>query len=264
MIMINLPKTYEEHRQYLHDIVRLKLWYLHTYLTRNPGADFREALRDRVDIYRKTDCNRYLLNPTPEQQEFDAAPWQKLENALLATFEKNRNNPDAFEHEGFAILKDSIERRAPRDYIDVSRIDGYQCGSLRYQLPPLGSTKLIFHIANAIQPQSFFADPEYLPMCFAELLRQGEMLGYTEITCTSWLNSLPKWLNLFPEEYRASLGEPNRDIRWHYGFWGQFITARGTFNAQYAKQFRDTGEMPYYPRNGYCSIAAFRKHLGLD
>ena len=60
---IPLPKTLEEHRQYLHDVVKLKLHFLHGWLQRHPEESFVDALRNRVDIYRKTDINPGGLNP---------------------------------------------------------------------------------------------------------------------------------------------------------------------------------------------------------
>ena len=54
-----LPKTLEEHRQYLYDISRLMLFYVHLHLTNlHPGEEsFQQVIRNRVDIYRKTDAN---------------------------------------------------------------------------------------------------------------------------------------------------------------------------------------------------------------
>ena len=46
-------KTIGEHREYMHGIVRLKLFFLHRWLKEHPEETFQNALRNRVDIYRK-------------------------------------------------------------------------------------------------------------------------------------------------------------------------------------------------------------------
>ena len=46
-----LPKTLEEHREYLYGIVKLQLFYLHLRQTeQDPNEPFRDAIRNRVDI----------------------------------------------------------------------------------------------------------------------------------------------------------------------------------------------------------------------
>ena len=60
---IPLPKTTKNTADYLHDVVKLKLHFLHGWLQRHPEESFVDALRNRVDIYRKTDINPGGLNP---------------------------------------------------------------------------------------------------------------------------------------------------------------------------------------------------------
>lgn len=254
--------TLAEHREYLHEIVRLKLWFLHSYLLRHPGETFREALRERVDIYRKTIFNPGLLNPTAEEIDFQAPGWQALETALEVCFRAAGNDVARFEHEGFELLRDAIDARAARDWIDVSFIDGYQCGSLRYEYGKLEKDTVDVHIANARRPGSMFEEPEYLGHCFLELMRAAEWkFGCRRFRVFSWLNSSSKWLTYFPAEFAADRGPAMTDIRWHYGFWGQFIDARGLFHHKNAEFFRANGIMPYATRESFCSFAAMRQHL---
>ena len=84
----------------------------------------------------------------------------------------------------------------------------------------------------------------------------------TEIETCTWINSLARWLKLFPQEWLDHMGPPNCDVRGHYGFWGQFLTARRTFNHKLGQQFRETGRIPFPMRSSWCAIAAMRKHLG--
>lgn len=259
---MNQMTTLAEHREYLHDIVRLKLWFLHRFMTGHPDEPFRDALRDRVDIYRKTVFNPGLLNPTPEEIDFESAGWQALEEALESCFRSSGDDAARFEAEGFELLRDAVDGRAARDWIDVSFIAGYQCGSLQYEYGKLGKDTVEVHIANARRPGSMFEDPEYLACCFMELMRVTEAkFGCRRLRVYSWLNSMPKWLEYFPESFRDSREPADTDIRWHYGFWGQFITSRGLFNRRNAEMFRATGKMPFATRKSLCSFDAMRRHL---
>ena len=62
-------------------------------------------------------------------------------------------------------------------------------------------------------------------------------------------------------EWKEGLGEPNTNVQWHYGFWGQFINARGTFNAKAGAKVRETGSLVWYPRYSRCTTKAMREHI---
>ena len=254
------PKTLDEHRDYLHEVVRLKLFFMHDWLARHPGEAPVDVLRQRVDIYRKTEANTGALNPPV--QEWDSEAWQSLERPLLACYARCRDDIAAFEREGFEILRPSLDARCERDFLDDSALKAYQCGSLRYNVYKEPTARVGFHIANAVRPRSIFDNPHYLPACFLALMEQVEALyGATEIQTCTWLNANPKWLALFPREWHDHLEPPVENVQWHYGFWGQFITARGTFNHKLGDYVRQTRTFFYYPRNAFCSIRAMRQHL---
>ncbi len=253
--------TLEEHRDYLHQIVRLQLFFLHRWLTAHPEESFRDAIRNRVDIYRKTDANPGPM--TPSVCFFDAPAWKSMEDEAEALFRRFPDDGSAFENHAFEVFRKSLDARCERDYLDESSLSACQCGSLRYEtsLQPDGET-VNFHIANAVAPQSIFSDPDYLKNCFFELMNQTEhTLGARRIATSSWLNSHPRWLALFPQEWHERMEAENRNIQWHYGFWGQFINARNTFNRKYGQILRETGEFPFYPRKSSCSIVEMRKFL---
>ena len=259
--MTNL-KTLDEHREYLYQIVKLQLFFLRNWLREHPEETLPAALRNRIDIYRKTSINKGLLNP--EVTNFECPEWLELERRLELVYKQHKDNAAAFEEAAFAIFNNTIDERVEKDYKDGSRLAGYQCGSLRYNEYEDGSKHEIvnFHIDNARQPESMFADPQYLPRCFLELMRQTfEKYGLTRLYTNTWLNSLPRWLELFPQEWQDNLSPENTDVQWHYGFWGQFITSRGTFNYKYGEILRKTGKFPFYPRKSSCSFANMKKHL---
>ncbi|MGI5925000.1 MAG: hypothetical protein ACOX9E_13725 [Lentisphaeria bacterium] len=253
-------KTLSEHRTYLHEIVRLKLFFLHLWLEQHPEESFSDVIRKRVDIYRKTSANPEGLNPA--QLHYDEEPWLSMENAAHAIYRQCGADRNRFERNAFEVFRDSIDARCERDYADPSVLANYQCGSLRYdeRVAPDGCIR--FHIANAIAPRSIFDDPKYLPGCFQRLLDIVEKVyGATHIGTHSWLNANPKWLALFPQEWSDSLTELEEDVLWNYSFWGQFITRRGTFNFKFGNILRDTGRFPYLPCCARCSIKAMREKL---
>ncbi|MDD3695053.1 MAG: hypothetical protein PHG44_03700 [Lentisphaeria bacterium] len=256
-------KTLQEHRQYLHEIVKLKLCFLHQWLQKHPEESFSEALRNRIDVYRKTDCNKAALNP--KEINWEAEDWQCLEKKAEEIYSRCQNDPEKFESLAFAVFKDSLDARCERDYHDRSARNGYQCGCLRHNLklnensttPTLG-----FHIANFLSPESFFDYPGYIRDSFNRLLDAAEKQFQAKYISTStWLNSLPKWLELFPHEWQENLGPENTDIKWHYGFWGQFITAKQTFNHKFGEILRNSGKLPYYPRASFCSVKSMREQI---
>jgi len=93
------------------------------------------------------------------------------------------------------------------------------------------------------------------------MLRYSTILSICLAVCGSWLNSHPRWLALFPQEWTDSLSPADCSVQWHLGFWGQFITARGTFHERNAAKFRDSGQMPFPYRTAYCTFNALRTHL---
>ena len=253
-------KTLAEHREYLHEITKLMLFYLHLYLDTHPEENFRTVMRERIDIYRKTDANPGPKNPS--ELYFDEPPWKTMEDKAYELYLKYRTDRAAFEREAFEVFRASLDARCERDYADRSTLGFYQCGSLRHERAVQKNGTMFFHIANAVEPRSIFDDPEYLRGCFNDLMTISEKIyGATRIASHTWLNSLPKWLSYFPQEWKDNLEPPATDVHWSYDFWGQFISARGTFNWKYGEILRSTGQFPFLPRTGSCSIESMRRFL---
>lgn len=255
------PKTIEEHRDYLYQIVRLKLFFLHDWLKKHPEETFRHVIRNRIDIYRKTNANKGLLNPT--ELLFDQPEWKEMEDKAENLYNELKNYEPSFESAAFEVFRPSIDERLEKDFSDRTGLATYQCGSLKHEEKLTADGESIgFHIANAVAPRSIFDDPLYLPQCFLKLINAVEtQYGAKKITCGSWLNSNPAWLAVMPQEWSDNLEPEITDVQWHYGFWGQFISARGTFNAKPGAKLRETGRLPYYLRCSKCTCAAMRKHL---
>ena len=192
---------------------------------------------------------------------------RKIEASLLDLYRRTQNDADsnAFESEGLAVLWPRLEAKArllePEGFNRLPK--STQCGSLRYDAPkPETPRRIFFHIGNAVCPKSIFDDPAYLPECLRCLMRRSAAeFGADSLETSTWLNSYPKWLSLFPAEWREHLGPEMRDVRIGMGYWGQFVNAAGGFNAKHARLFRETGRFPFPPRHSWCTFAALEKHL---
>jgi hypothetical protein len=258
--------TKEEQLDYLESSSRLMLWFAREWLKSHPQETFEKVIRKRIDLWRRTDFNTGRLDG-PFLGYSDA--WLDLVGDLSKILQETADAPDsgAFEERCCERLRPHWEGRLERDVLEQrndTQISGYQCGSLRYNLEPdkKHPERIGIHIANACYPGSPFDDPLYFPSCLLVLTAQcTAKFGVTEIGTGTWLNSHQKWLELFPEEWKERLSPPNEDIHWDYGFWGQFLTARRTFNHKLGAKFRATGKMPFAQRYSWCSIQSLRKHL---
>lgn len=119
-----------------------------------------------------------------------------------------------------------------------------------------------FHIRNGISPKSFLNEPEYFAGNLLRIMEESEQkYPYDTLFTFTWLNSEPRFLRFFPEEWHRNLGEGHPALYTNVGFQGQFLNARGGLNRRNAEKFLETGELPYKPRRAYCSYAALREHL---
>lgn len=256
-------KTFEEHWEYLVEIVKLKLWFVHHWLDSHPEEDFSFVLRWRVDIFRKSVFWRGQGFPT--SADFDVPGWSALEQQVQTLYEETCCDTDssAFESEAFKVVWKVVEANVFHDYQASLADKGFQCDSLRYDSPVAESPRVVpFHITNALQPYSIFGDKAYLPQCLFCLMDKAEAeYNANGLGTGTWMNSHPRWLALFPEQYLDNMGPEEEEIWFEQGFWGQFVNARGTLNGKRARAFRETGRLPYPRRYSWCSFGAMRAHL---
>lgn len=139
--------------------------------------------------------------------------------------------PNEFEEKMFYRFSDFFLSRADQTYpidVGIAISPDYNACGLKYDPPKDGQPKenCIFHIANAIAPQSIFDSHDYLPECFFTLMDKSEKeYGFTVLTTSSWLND-PRWLALFPDEWIENLSPTQDNLSLHFGYWGQMATAR--------------------------------------
>lgn len=257
----NVPKTVEEHRQFLQDWVRLHLWHVWHWASLHPQEPFVQVLRQRADIYRKTDLNPFPSKNSRQVGNLDDPRWVELEKRIERIWQQHCRQSDEFESLAWEVLQEVVEARAQRDLEEGDNAADYQCDSLRYNEPVPGRTRVGFHIRNAVAPRSIFDDPHYLPHCMLDLIAKVRVHGITEAGTGTWLNSHPRWLELFPQAWMDHMSPPNEDIGWSYSHWGQFINARGLLNHALAARLRATGRLPYACRSSWIALDQWQDHL---
>ena len=255
--------TFEDHGEVIFELLKLQFFYLWNYLKKNRDQVFTEFLREKVDLVRK-------LDPAPQGKDlcnldFKNEKWLRLEKELEEIYIESADdsNSDRFETDAMGHIPHILANFAKKTFFKDKKYDTYQCGCLKYD-PPSDRKPVIcsFHIGNPIAPKSIFSDRQYLTGCLLDMIEQTEEKYNAEFIATdTWLNSLDRWLSYFPEPWQKNLSTPNKNVRWHYGFWGQFISAKGTFNYKYAEILRRTGELPFYPRSSKCSLSDMKEHL---
>lgn len=131
--------------------------------------------------------------------------------------------------------------------------------SVRYAT--LANNYCYLHFRNAKYPESFLKYPAYFAQNIKYIMdkAQKEHNCNTLYTAT-WLNSLPKFLKFFPQEWHDNLTDtiPYGPTM---GWQGQFINGAGLLNEATAKKFLETGVLPYARRESHCSFEEMRKHL---
>lgn len=255
------PKTLAEHGDFLREMVKLQIWFLWHWRRFHPEESFQTAIRTRVDIFRKTDLNTGLSKNTIAAGDFTLPAWLDIE-ARAERLCEDTTDAGIFERCAWKeIFGNIVEARVERDFTEGDGLDHFRCGSLHYSTPKSGQKRVAFHIGNRIAPRSVFADPTYLPSCFLWLMNDLEQLGATELCTGTWLNSHPRWLTLFPREWHDRLAPCAQEVGWSQAHWGQFVNARGTFNARYGQRMRQTGRLPFPNRSSWCEIPLLRDHL---
>ncbi len=262
-------KTEAEHREYVEQMARLSFTVAFRLQPRLPDEDIGVILQRHTPLF-------YHALGFGEPATWAGEPDVQRISALAR--ETARGLPPGgaarFEQAMVGQVRDFLKARADARYsvsvgvAPLTRVWPARlvAGSLKYDTPnpKRAPTVCVFHIANAVAPDSIFTDPMYLPRCFLELMdRSGREYGYDTLATHTWLNDEPRWLRLFPEEWQRNLDDPPADAvpAWHFGYWGQLVTARGTFNAKAGAFVREHGRLRYRMRGSRCSFRAMREHL---
>lgn len=251
---IRKKKTFEEHLEYVEELSRISFFLAFELRKFFPARPLDDILREHTPF----SFHALELEPRTVYPGFTVA---------------EAGTAREFEEKMWGSVKKTAYARAARYYrssVGMAVPEDYNAGSLKYDGPLRGlpSSHCNFHIANAVAPDSIFTDPDYLPRCFMELMEKSEKeFGYDTIRTSTWLNDEPRFLALFPEEWRKNrrLVCPMPDQPcipgWSFGEWGQIVTARGTFNRNVGEFVRKNLCLPHRSYYSECKFHALREHL---
>ncbi len=253
-------KTLDEHREYVEKMARLSFFFARRLKDKMPESPAGELVRDRTPLFFHT------LNYRDYQTRWDNPDCRPI---IARANELGGLPPAEFEERMFAYIRDLAMARADEFYPKSVGMPGYlppawNAGSLKYDPPnpKLPPNWCCFHIANALSPRSIYDDPRHLPECFLQLMdRSAIEHGYDTLYTGTWLNDHPRWLALFPEEWRQNLSERKDLTGWNFGNWGQLVTSRGTFNDKAGQYAREHVTLKYKARSSHCAFDAMRSHL---
>lgn len=254
-------KSLNEHLQSIEELAKFSLFYAAKYL--KPRLDADKTLWEAL-------CSHTMLMfhglEFREKDKFPEIPLCRDLEAAVTRFENLE--PEQFEAAVWQTCGEAVTARGAELYgksRGVATPPSWNCGSLKYDLPDAENPRLCrFHIYNTVAPNSLFADPEYLILCFKLLMKESALrFGADTLITSTWLNERPRWLDFFPEEFHLSLTPRNPDKfpGPTVGSWGFLYDARGMMNQKYIRQIRETGILPFLPRTGRCSFEAMNSHL---
>lgn len=236
------------------ELVQLMIWYVWQ-LHRSLGQPIGVLLDERVDIVRKTTL-------------FDGAraadAWQQLKRDLSSRIALTKSESDSktLERDGWEYLRPYIDEARPDPAVAVvvpSR--PFQCW--RYERYRARQATIAIHFANAYLPESPFRDRRRdLVATLRALLREvaEDCPDVKWVHCGSWLNRYSPFLGLFPQSWSESFTAVN--AYWNtQGWWGQYVTHRGTFHRANAERLRREGRHPYECGNAWCSVVEAIAHV---
>ena len=253
-------KTLEEHKAYVEQMARISFFFAKRLKKKKPDKSLGELLRDHTPLL------HHALNYPDYETKWNNPDCLRI---VKKVNELEDSSAQEFEEIMYSWIKKLAMERAERFYptsVGVQVPPDYNAGSLKYDPPKdkLPSNYCNFHIANAVFSSSIFKDPQYLPRCFMELMDKSEKeYNYNVLHTGTWLNDESRWLALFPEEWHKNLSLGSDSTGWSFGYWGQLVTARGTFNEKAGQYVREHGKLKYKCRSSHCSFEAMRKHLSL-
>ena len=238
---------------YVKEFTKLSLWYVHKRLCESDN-DFEDIINTRVNIYRNTLLYDWKRHPSVE----DVGPeWRAILAQLKEIFNRYRNNKstEQLEEECLSLLCPHLRKHSSSSSRENRP---YECWSYDYR-----GNRVNLHIYNVYQPKSPLSEM-YIPFAASliQLLRdtQRERSDIEIVHCGSWLNSMPPFQALFPEQWKRN-GRLVSEVRYTMGYWGQFTDRHGDFHARNGVLLRETGEFPFPNLSCECSIEKVLSHL---
>lgn len=270
-------KSQQQHREFLQQMVSLKLWFTAKWKYENPQESIADIIGNRTLIRNYTSFNDSDLNADISAIE-GSADWVGAVNCLSDLYHtmKPRGDYESYEKAAFKLLESSIEQRIERDlhlFNTAYNSDESRSGSCFFFVDEEDnspeSNYLSNHFGNGQRfmrchqwnnryPESYLAEPDIFRRCLINLIDDTESCGAIGIYGTGWMNLFPIFSRQFPPEWRRNAIGPIYDIRGNLGCWGQFICPDYSFQHKTADRYRRTHIIPYPSTLCFATATDFR------
>lgn len=251
--------TYEEIcANYAREFTKLSIWYARKRILEGL-SDFENAITERTNIFRNTTL--FVDNQHPATGAV-VPEWDDLLERLKVVFDAHLHDEDttALESKSLDILWPFLEEKTQgrKRFTPSLEARPYEAWTYDYY-----EQWINIHIGNTYSPESPLSEKRV--QFAAALIRlledsQARQPDVTHVSCGSWLNSVPTFLDMFTDEWKQS-AKGGRNVRFTMGHWGQFTDRTGDFHARNGAAFRKTGEFPYPSRSCTDRIDAALDHL---
>lgn len=244
--------AHDVYRQQCCDFIRLQGWYvwhLHVQLQMPAESVFGNQLV------------RFLYEHPGAAEE---PAWQALQTTVLAECRRHGANADTsgLEERILALVRAFVDDR----YVAEALYPAYQ-ENVRQASPYYGFThdvggeRLSLHFTNTVDPDSPLRHTAELRAGLQSLLAQvrGQHPDLTEAYCGSWLNSVPRFTDLFPAAWLT--GAEASPPAGHGGWWGQFTDRTGALHEDNARYLRETGKFRFQFLRCTCLLDDLQSHL---
>jgi hypothetical protein len=239
------------HRQCC-DFIRLQAWYVwHLHVQRGVP---RESIFGNQLV-------RFLYEPRGLPNE---AAWQAQHDLILDACRRHSAAGDTGELEEtiLAQVRAFIDDRYLAEVLYARYQADYRkaapCGGFTHDV---GGDRLTLHFTNTFDPDTPFRHLPELRRGLARLLSEAraQQPGLLVAYCGTWLNSVPRFADLFPAAWRANA--ETAPPAGHSGWWGQFTDRTGALHRENAAYLRQNGTFRFPHLRCACSAADLERHL---
>ncbi|MDO9541247.1 MAG: hypothetical protein Q7J98_02850 [Kiritimatiellia bacterium] len=248
--MWNRDLTPAAYRKSLAALAELELWFA-AEKNKARNDEFNTAVNTWTDLYSFSIFHDKKI-PAAENRGWNAfleklpsADMESCVNALI---------------ENFAPRIGQDLEKAKRDISES--FAGFMCEYHHdYFKPPESGDMLTLHFRNYFAPDSPSDHGSELMAGLLALVNkaESERPAVKMAQCASWLNNIPFFLELFPEEWRKNSRicpyKPST------GWWGQFIDRRGGINRRNVEYLKEKRDFKYANVHCICGIGSLKRHL---
>jgi len=245
-------ELYRAHEEYVKGVVPLMVWHIWD-LAQQGVMPITKGLDEVCWLYRLTTLTAFGNGKWPNREGFENPAWEEMKAKLVSIMEDchHQIGTEEMESKCLELLMPVLEPRFFGDSRVAKR--PFQCWG--YTTLSNG-TIISVHLANAEKPRSPFDDMKRFGKGLLAAILDGKRKHPQSHTvmCNSWLNNVPKFLQLWPKSFADNRTHWQDTGGFGPGRWGQYMTRTGGFNWKAAEHLRKTGRHRNRKSSGTCRI----------